>query len=72
MVLRMARPAYRSGSSITQFRKGTKTETGLNIACGIDWGNYPKGISIPESVLKDLNISYDDFHGDWNYTISPR
>jgi hypothetical protein len=57
---------------IVQLIASTKTETGLNIACDIDWGNYPKGISIPESVLEDLNISYDDFHGDWNYTISPR
>ena len=57
---------------IVQLIASTKTKTGLNIACGIDWGNYPKGIRIPESVLKDLNISYDKFHGDWNHTISPQ
>jgi hypothetical protein len=32
---------------------------------------YPKGIKIPKAALKGLNIKYDDFHGDWNYTISP-
>jgi len=21
--------------------------------------------------MQDLNISHDDFHGEWNYTIAP-
>jgi len=56
---------------IVQLIASTKTETGLNIACDIDWGKYPKGIKIPKAALKDLSITYDDFHGDWNYTIAP-
>jgi hypothetical protein len=56
---------------IVQLIASTKTETGLNITCDIDWGHYPKGIKIPKTALKDLNIKYDDFHGDWNYTIAP-
>jgi hypothetical protein len=56
---------------IIQLIASTKTETGLSIACDIDWGRYPKGIKIPKAALKDLNIQYDDFHGDWNYTITP-
>jgi hypothetical protein len=56
---------------IVQLIASTKTETGLNIACDIDWGKYPKGIKIPKAALKYLNIKYDDFHGDWNYTIAP-
>jgi hypothetical protein len=56
---------------IVQLIASTKTETGLNIACDIDWGKYPKGIKVPKAALKQLNIIYDDFHGDWNYTIAP-
>jgi hypothetical protein len=56
---------------IVQLIASTKTETGLTIACDIDWGHYPKGIKIKKSVLKNLNIHYNVFHGDWNYTISP-
>jgi hypothetical protein len=56
---------------VVQLIASTKTETGLNIVCDIDWGHYPKGIKIPKAALKELNIKYDDFHGDWNYTISP-
>src|ERR1700687_3163646 len=56
---------------VVQLIASTKTETGLNIACDIDWTRYPKGIKIPKAALKEVNIKYDDFHGDWNYTISP-
>lgn len=56
---------------IVQLIASTKTETGLNIACDIDWGRYPKGLKIPKSTLTTLNITYDLFHQDWNYTIRP-
>jgi Rhodopirellula transposase DDE domain len=57
---------------IVQLIASTKTETGLNIACDIDWGRYPKGTSVKKSVLTTLNITRDAFHPDWNYTISPQ
>ena len=56
---------------IVQLIASTKTENGLNIACDIDWGRYPKAIKIPKAALNELNIQYDEFHGDWNYTIAP-
>ena len=56
---------------IVQLIASTKTDTGLNIVCDIDWGRYPKGIKVPNAALKELNIKYDDFHGDWNYSIAP-
>jgi hypothetical protein len=57
---------------IVQLIASTKTATGLNIACDIDWGNYPKGTKISKNALKKLKITYDNFHPDWNYTISPQ
>ncbi len=56
---------------IVQLIASTKTENGLNIACDIDWGRYPKAIKIPKAALNEINIQYDEFHGDWNYTIAP-
>ena len=35
---------------IVQLIASTKTETGLTIACDIDWGRYPKGIKIPKAA----------------------
>ena len=56
---------------IIQLIAATKTDTGLKIVCALDKQHYPKGIKVPKSALKNLNISYDKFHGDWNYTIRP-
>lgn len=56
---------------IVQLIAATKTSTGLNVTCDIDGSHYQKGIKIPKAILKNLNIVYNDFHGDWNYTISP-
>src|SRR6516162_6068431 len=57
---------------IVQLIAATTTTSGLTIACDIDATRYPKGITVKKSVLENLHIRYDDFHGDWNYTISPQ
>ena len=31
-----------------------------------------KSINIPKTALQGLDVTYDDFHGDWNYTIAPQ
>lgn len=50
---------------------GTKTETGLKVRSRLDKNQYPKGIRIPKKALKLLMLKPHDFHGEWNYTISP-
>jgi hypothetical protein len=50
---------------------GTKTKSGLRVRCEIDKGRYPKGEKISDAQMAALNIKLDNFHGDWNYTISP-
>ena len=49
----------------------TKTNTGLKVKCGIDRTEYVTGIKVDKSVMDALNIIKNDFHGEWNYTISP-
>jgi hypothetical protein len=49
----------------------TTTKEGLKINCGIDTNKYEKGIKITEDELEELNISRNEFHGEWNYCISP-
>ncbi|MGH8866016.1 MAG: ISAzo13 family transposase [Burkholderiales bacterium] len=56
---------------IVQLIAATKTATGLSVACDIDTTSYPKGIKIAAAQFNALNILYNDFHGDWNYTIAP-
>jgi Rhodopirellula transposase DDE domain len=50
----------------------TKTETGLCVHCDLDQNEYPTGIKIPKSAMRAINLTPHAFHGEWNYTISPR
>jgi len=49
----------------------TTTKEGLKIKCQIDDNIYPKGIKISDRELEKVKILRDDFHGEWNYSISP-
>lgn len=50
----------------------TTTKGGLVVACELDTNEYPKGIKVSDSELADVNLKKDSFHGEWNYTISPK
>ncbi|MHB8358916.1 MAG: ISAzo13 family transposase [Thermoplasmataceae archaeon] len=50
----------------------TRTEKGLRVECSIDLDEYEKGIKISKEEMLKLNMIPDEFHGEWNYTISPR
>src|SRR3989339_218813 len=49
----------------------TKTRKGLTVHCELDTNKYPKGIKITDEEFNSVNIVRDNFHGEWNYTISP-
>lgn len=49
----------------------TKTKTGLQVKCTMDYNTYPKGVKITDKELKNVNLIRDSFHGEWNYTIRP-
>jgi len=50
----------------------TKTATGLRIRAELDTNSYQTGIKISDEELAAVKIKKHGFHGDWNYTISPR
>jgi hypothetical protein len=56
---------------IVQLIGATTTETGLQVCCEIDGNLYPKGVKVSEQEMNAIDITRDEFHGDWNYTISP-
>jgi transposase len=47
----------------------TKTSKGLKVKCQLDENKYPTGIKVSDEDLAKVNIEYDSFHGEWNYTI---
>ena len=50
----------------------TTTREGLRIKAGIDENAYAKGIKVTDEELASLAIERDEFHGEWNYRLSPR
>jgi hypothetical protein len=50
---------------------GTTTSTGLKVYARLDPGTYPKGIKVTNQEIKAVNLQGDEFHPEWNYSISP-
>ncbi len=34
--------------------------------------SYPAGVKVTNAEMDAINIQRHEFHGDWNYTISPQ
>lgn len=49
----------------------TTTKTGLRVNCQLDKNMYQKGIKISDEEMTKINITRDDFHGEWNYKVLP-
>lgn len=57
---------------IVQLIAATRNKTGLKVECQLDTNIYPKAIKVSDSEMDKINIQRGAFHGEWNYTISPR
>jgi hypothetical protein len=42
------------------------------VRCELDTGQYPSGIVVSDAEMAAINIKRAEFHGEWNYTISPK
>lgn len=49
----------------------TTTQKGLRIKAELDPQTYEKGIKVSEKDLEGIKLTRSDFHGEWNYQISP-
>jgi Rhodopirellula transposase DDE domain len=56
---------------IVDLISATTTKTGLTVRCELDTGEYPSGIVVSDAEMATINIKRAQFHGEWNYTISP-
>jgi transposase len=57
---------------VVQLIGSTRTEPGLAVHATLDVKDYPKGLQVSDDDYQALNIKPGKFHGDWNYTITPR
>lgn len=50
----------------------TRTRTGLRVKAALDPRHYDTARRVSDEEFARLRITPHPFHGDWNYTISPR
>jgi hypothetical protein len=50
----------------------TTTKTGLIVRAALDPRQYETGITISDEELEHLRLTRAKFHGEWNYSITPR
>jgi hypothetical protein len=67
------RPLH-SHEVIVDLIAATTTRTGLKVHAHLDTASYPKGVKISDKQMRELerrHLRRHDFHGDWNYTLTP-
>ena len=47
----------------------TKTRTGLRVKAVLDTRTYPKGLTVEEAEMRDVQLRRHTCHPDWNYTV---
>ena len=60
-----------SHEAIVHLIGSTTTRAGLTIRADIDTNPYPTGIKVTDAELAAVRLEPAEFHGDWNYVISP-
>ncbi len=58
--------------AVVELIGATTTKTGLKVDSALDTRTYRKGIRVSKAEMKSLDITGDQFHPEWNYTIRPR
>ena len=61
-----------SHQTIVNLIASTTTRTGLIVKAALDTNYYETKIKVAEEELARLKLKRHEFHGDWNYALSPR
>jgi Rhodopirellula transposase DDE domain len=61
-----------SRSVVVNLIGNTRTKAGLKIKAELDTNSYPTGLKVTDEEFATIKIKQSKFHGEWNYTISPR
>lgn len=57
--------------TIVELIAATTTETGLTVQAAYDPNWYERGIKITDHQMDQIPLHPHDWHGEWNYTITP-
>jgi hypothetical protein len=58
--------------TIVSLIANTRTKSGLKLRSRLDKRTYPLGTKVTAAAMAGLALRGHDFHGDWNYTLTPR
>jgi DDE family transposase len=58
--------------TIVNLIASTTTKTGLIVQAALDKNVYETGIKVTDEEMAKLRLKPSKFHGEWNYTITPR
>ncbi len=61
-----------SHQAIVSLIANATTSTGLIVKAALDTNHYNTAIKVSDEELAGLRLQRHEFHGDWNYTITPR
>lgn len=56
---------------VVQLIAATSTKTGLKVQAAADTSSYQTKLKPTAEQMNSIKLSRSDFHGEWNYTITP-
>jgi transposase len=57
---------------IVELIGATTTESGLAVTAQLDTNKYPTKVKVTKEQMLSVKLQPHQFHGEWNYTISPQ
>jgi hypothetical protein len=61
-----------SHQAVVNLIAATTTKAGLVVKAALDNRTYETGVKVADEELARLRLTPHSFHGEWNYTLSPR
>ena len=62
----------RSRAIVVNLIGHTTTKAGLQIQAELDANAYRTGLKVSDEEFAAIQLEKASFHGEWNYTITPR
>lgn len=60
-----------SRQAVVSLIGATTSTTGLKVYAELDENIYERAIKITDAQLATVNLTPEEFHGEWNYLIAP-
>ena len=62
----------RTFATVVNLIGATTNKKGLKVKCQLNTKAYPLGTKVSDKDMEDIALHRESFHGDWNYSVTPR